>query len=409
MRVVIPSQVYVPDPASVGQHLHEFAAEMARRGHDVRVFCSARGYDDPTRRYPRSEWRAGVTIKRYALPIFSKSSFALRVLGSAWAQLTLFLRALTTPSDVLFFSTSPPLVGVAATVAAKLRGLLGRRPRLVFWAMDLNPDQLVAMKKLRKGSIAHCLLEAANRFVLQNADLTIALDRFMEERLRRDGRSPRRIVVLPPWPHEDASLPSPPRLPNLFRAKHGLGDRFVVMYSGNHSPANPLDTLLEATKAFAGDDSIRFVFVGGGLGKRAIDAFIAEHRPMNMVSLPYQPLETLRESLAAADVHVVSLGDDLVGIVHPSKVYGAMAVGRPVLFFGPTPSHVGDLLDRAPFGRVVPHGDAATAARAIGELLSLDEARRREVGEAGRRLLLQSMTRDALRDELCDAVQSATR
>lgn len=409
MRILILSQVYVPDPASVGQHMHDFAVAMAAREHDVRVFCSSRGYDDPTQRYPRSEWRDGVTIRRYALPFFSKGNMAVRVFGSAWAQAALFFDVLLSRRpDVIFYSTSPPLVGVTATLAAKLKRLLSlgrRRAKLVYWAMDLNPDQLLAMGKLRRGTLTHRLLEAANRFVIRNADLSVPLDRFMEARLRAEGRRPNAVAVLPPWPHEDADQPSIPHAANAFRAAHNLGDRFVVMYSGNHTPANPLDTLLNAMHSFKGDDSIRFLFVGGGALKPKVEAFIAGHGLTNALSLPYQPLATLRDSLSAADVHVVSLGPDMVGIIHPCKVYGAMAVARPVLYFGPRPSHVTDLIEQSAIGVAAAHGDVAGAEAAIGTLRSLPPAERDEMGRRAQATLRESLSRAELCGALCAAVE----
>lgn len=410
MRIAILTQVYVPDPASVGQHMHDFAAAMAARGHAVTVYCSSRGYDDPTQRYPRSEWREGVTIKRYALPFFSKRNMPLRVFGSAWAQAALFFDTLLTRRpDVVFFSTSPPLVGITATLATRLRSLLTlgrRRPRLAYWAMDLNPDQLLAMGKVRPDSFTHRALEGANRFILRNADLSIALDRFMEGRLRGPGRRPNEIVVLPPWPHEDATVePSAATDPNAFRDKHGLNGKFVVMYSGNHTPANPLDTLLQATLTFKGDDSIRFLFVGGGGLKPQVERHIAEHNLTNCLSLPYQPLATLRDSLGSADVHVVSLGPDMVGIVHPCKVYGAMAAARPILFFGPRPSHVTDLIDRASIGLPVAHGDAAGAVEAIRTLRAMAPAERDAMGRRALAALRADLSRPALSGALCNAVE----
>ena len=406
LRIVILSQVYVPDPASVGQHMHDFAAAMAARGHDVTVFCSSRGYEHPAARYPRRERRDGVTIRRYALPIFSKTNMLLRVLGSAWAQAALFLDVITARRpDVVFFSTSPPLVGVTATLAAMAKGLLGRRPSLVYWAMDLNPDQLLAMGKLRPGSITHRLLEAANRFIVRHADLSVPLDRFMEARLRADGRRPNDVVVLPPWPHEDADAPPMPHAANAFRDRHGLQGKFVVMYSGNHSPANPLDTLLAATRAFADDDGIRFLFVGGGTGKSAVDELIRAHRPSNVLSLPYQPLATLRESLSAADVHVVSLGQAMVGIIHPCKVYGAMAVGRPILYVGPRPSHVTDLLDRNTIGLPVAHGDVGAAVIAIRALRDAGDADRDAMGLRAQAALRSTLSRRIVSASLCEAVE----
>ncbi|MFT3789030.1 MAG: glycosyltransferase family 4 protein [Tepidisphaeraceae bacterium] len=269
-RLLIVSQVYVPDPASVGQHLHDFAAEMARRGHEVVVLCSSRGYDDPTQRYPRNEVIDGVRIHRYSLPFFSKTNMPVRILGSFWAQAALLLNALFTRNvGCIFFSTSPPLIGVTATIVAKLKRLVNgfRRVPRVYWAMDLNPDQLVAMKKTTERSIAFKFLEFWNRFIIRNADLTVALDRFMENRLRLKGRKPNDVLIDPPWPHEDVQTPLPHER-NWFRDKHGLQNRFVIMYSGNHSPANPLDTLLQATLAFKDDDGIRFAFIGGGAGRR---------------------------------------------------------------------------------------------------------------------------------------------
>src|SRR5512146_2597597 len=95
-RLIILSQVYVPDPASVGQHLHDFAAEMVRRGSQVIVYCSSRGYDDPTQRYQRDEIRDGVRIHRYSLPFFSKTNMLIRIAGSAWAMLALLFNAMFT-------------------------------------------------------------------------------------------------------------------------------------------------------------------------------------------------------------------------------------------------------------------------------------------------------------------------
>lgn len=410
LRILILSQVYVPDPASVGQHMHDFAAAMAARGHDVRVFCSSRGYDDPTQRYPRSEWRDGVTIRRYALPFFSKRNMAVRVFGSAWAQASLFFDVLLSRRpDVIFYSTSPPLVGVTATIAAKVKRLLslGRsHAKLVYWAMDLNPDQLLAMGKLRRGTLTHRLLEAANRFVIRNADLSVPLDRFMEARLRENGRRPNAVAVLPPWPHEEADRPSLAHEANAFRDRHGLQGKFVVMYSGNHTPANPLDTLLNTMIAFKDDDSIRFLFVGGGALKPKVEAFIAGHGLTNAISLPYQPLATLRESLSAADVHVVSLGPEMIGIIHPCKVYGSMAVARPVLYFGPRPSHVTDLIERAAIGVATAHDDVAGAEVAIQTLRSLSPDERAKMGERAQATLRESLSRPALSGALCDAVES---
>lgn len=376
------SQTYPPDPAAVGQHMADLAAGLVRRGHTVNVITSARGYDDPSRRYPPFETREGVAIHRLGGSSFGKKSFAHRVAGVAGFAVQSSRLVLTaTPPDAIVFSTSPPLIGVVARVLGWLR-----RTPTAFWAMDLNPDQLIALGILRSGSPAARGLEVLNRFALAGPGLVIALDRFMEQRLAARHVVRGRLVVVPPWPPGELTAESGAQRPDGatagsdFRREHGLTDKLIVMYSGNHSPSNPLSTVLEAACRLRDDDRIRFVFVGGGIGKREVDDFREKHRLLNVLSLPYQPKESLHNSLAAADVHVVSLGDAMAGIVHPCKVYGAMAVGRPIFFLGPAESHVGDLLEEAEIGVRVGHGDVDAAVREIQRLAHLSTADRARMG-----------------------------
>jgi len=404
-KLLVLSQVFVPDPASVGQHMADVAFEMARRGFRVRVCASARGYDDPTRRYSFRQTLQGAEIRRLPLTSFGKKFILLRILATASFMVQAFLTALLTPDvDAIFFSTSPPLIGVIAAMA----GLLRRIP-IAYWAMDLNPDQLIAIGKLSASSPAARLLESVNRFILRRTSLIIALDRFMADRLRRrgyPGQFDRKMLVMPPWPHEEA-IRSVDSAANPFRRIHGLAGKFVFMYSGNHSPANPLDTFLQAACHFRDDDDMRFLFVGGGVAKKGVEAFIRDHRLVNAISLPYQPLEQLRYSLTAADVHIVTLGQEMVGIVHPCKIYGAMTAGRPILFFGPSPSHISDLLDKYGFGWHVNHDDIAGAIATIDRIRHIPSAQLHSLGDTAQRLVVRQLSQTVLTQRFCDAMESS--
>jgi colanic acid biosynthesis glycosyl transferase WcaI len=401
--LLVLSQVFVPDPASVGQHMADVAFEMAARGHRVVVYTSARGYEDPTVKYPKRETVRGVEIRRLGFAHFGKKRLRTRAVGTLSFLIQATVVALTTRNlGGIFFSTSPPLVGVAALV-----GRLFRRVPVAYWAMDLNPDQLIAMKAIKPTSLAAHVLETGNRWILKASSLVVALDRFMADRLRhRVADIDRKMLVMPPWPHE-AHLEPLPHEQNPFRAKHDLADKFVVMYSGNHSLANPLRTLLHAAKHYKDHPRLRFLFVGGGLGKKEVEAFTREHGLTNVVSLPYQPLADLRYSLGAADVHVVSLGNDMVGIVHPCKIYGAMTVGRPILFLGPRPSHIADILDENPIGRQVSHGDVEGAVSAIESFLNAPPEELRRMGDSAQRVLGERFTQAHLCGKFCDALEQA--
>ena len=408
--LLIISQTFVPDPASVGQHVADVAIEMARRGHRVRVLTSARGYENPQQKYPPRENMRGVDVRRIPLGSFGKGSIPVRVLGTAAFMTQIFFRALFTPNLAgIFFSTSPPLVGFVGTIVAMIR-----RVPCVYWAMDLNPDQLIALRKIApKGFVAR-FLEAVNRWILRRSDLIVVLDRFMAERLeQRDPRLRDKMLILPPWsPEEDLAVPSATSTSsssngdaNPFRERHGLSGKFVVMYSGNHSPSNPLDTVLEAAKELRDDADLRFLFVGGGIGKRDVEAFIRQHDLPHAVSLPYQPLSELKHSLGAADVHVVSLGNDMVGIIHPCKIYGAMAVARPVLFLGPKPSHISDLMETHRLGWHVAHGDIGGAIAALREMRTMRRDELAAMGDRAQAVLREKLSQQRLCGALCDRVE----
>ncbi|MDZ4818228.1 MAG: glycosyltransferase family 4 protein, partial [Planctomycetota bacterium] len=292
--LLVVSQTFVPDPASVGQHMADVAFEMARRGQRVVVYTSSRSYEDASIAYPLRETRNGVDIRRIRFSSFGKRSILLRVFGTASFMVQVFLRMLFFPRLAgIFFSTSPPLVGLAATIVAMIR-----RVPTAYWAMDLNPDQLISMGKLRATSWRAKFLEGVNRFILRRTNLIIALDRFMAERILQRGDYQTKLLVQPPWPHEDAQEPVP-HLDNPFRQRHGLDGKFVIMYSGNHSPANPLKTLLDAAVKLKDHPTIQLMFIGGGLGKREVEEYKQRHQLDNVISLPYQPLDSIRWSLSA--------------------------------------------------------------------------------------------------------------
>ena len=399
--LLVISQVYPPDGAAVGRPLADVAEEMARRGWRVLVVTAANGYEDPTVRYPSRETLRGVRVWRLPASSFGKTTLARRLLGGGLfvAQALscgLFVRG----KPVVLVSTSPPFAGFAGAILTWLRGLPA-----VWWVMDLNPDQIVAAKQLAPQAWPVRLFDAMNRITLRLAARVIVLDRFMQERVAAKAEADGGTHVIPPW---SAARPSQwrPSWPNAFRTTHRLEQKFVVMYSGNHALQHPLDTLLAAAAQLEHDRDLVFVWIGGGVGKGAIDAQI-RGGATNLVSLPFQPAELLDETLAAADVHVVSMGNDVVGIVHPCKIYGALAVGRPVLFFGPADSPPGELLATIGVGRCVEHGDVAGAVAAITGLRSLAPETRAAMGQAAARAIATRFGACELCRDVCEVIETS--
>ena len=364
MKILLLNQAFAPDVVSTAQHAADLAGELSRE-HQVTVLASRRAYEDPRTRFPARESLHGATILRLACTGFGKASRIGRLADSFSFLGSCCWKLLRSPRfDVVIAMTTPPLLSVVAAAFTALKG-----GRLVLWMMDLNPDEAIAAGWLRADSLAARVLARLLRFSLDRADRIIVLDRFMRDRIVAKGIKDRKISIIAPWSH-DGDVRFDPQGRARFRARHGLEGRFVVMYSGNHSPCHPLDTLLEAAARLSGREDIVFCFAGGGTEAGKVERAARERKLANIVRLPYQPRAELAASLSSADLHVVVMGDRFVCIVHPCKVYNICAVGIPLLFIGPAECHVSDALPAALAGRwarIARHGESDRVARHILE------------------------------------------
>lgn len=359
MTFLLLNQTFHPDRVATAQYLTDVAQALTARGHSVTVLTSARGYDDPNVSFAARETWQGIEIHRIRPLAFGKSSRWRRAADFA-SYLTLCIARLARMPrfDVVIALTSPPLVSVLGAVVSRLRG-----SRFVFWVMDLNPDEAIAAGWLKPESVSARLLGRLLFFSLRQADQIIALDRFMADVIVEKGIDRQRIAVLPPWCHEAVDFDAAGR--DAFRAARGWEGKLVVMYAGNHSPCNPLDTVIHAAESLRGDPGIVFCFLGGGSVFRAIQRDVAPRLP-NVVCLPYVPREELSAALSAADLHVITLGDAFRGLIHPSKLYNVLKVGAPVLYIGPEPSHVTDVARATGLAAWrCAHGDDAGVVEAV--------------------------------------------
>lgn len=361
LKILLLNQTFYPDPVATSQYLTTLALELAARGHEVTVFAGNHGYDDPSQRFPLREEYQGVRIRRIGYTQFGKKFKLGRAADFASFLFNLSLRLLVLPRQGRVVAlTSPPLIAFLGAVHCRLKG-----GELVQWVMDLNPDEAIAAGWLKENSFLARFLKFVSRWTFRQCGKIIALDRFMKSRLvERYGVPAEKISVIPPWAHDDDLKPLA-HDKNPFRQKHGLDGKFVVMYSGNHSPCHPLDTVLEAALGLRDDPGVVFYFVGGGSLMEQIARFKEGHDLRNIIQLPYQPLSALAESLSAADLHLIVMGDLFVGILHPCKVYGVLAVGRPFVFIGPQDSHIGDLIKESGLGIQLPHGRSQDLIDAI--------------------------------------------
>jgi colanic acid biosynthesis glycosyl transferase WcaI len=366
MKVLLLSQVFYPDVVAVAQYLSDLGVNLSAAGHEVTALCSSYGYDNPTIKFPRTETWKSIRIRRVPVWGLGKKSKLRRIVGFASFFLSSLSSLVRMPrQDVVVVVPPPPLLSVLAALFVRLKG-----GRLVYWNMDLNPDQAIAAGWMKPDSLAAIILGTALQYSLHASSSIVVLDRFMKDRIVAKEVPEDKVHIVPVW-SLDQEIYYQPEGRESFRRQLGLEKKFVVMYSGNHSPLHPLDTVLQAALRLRNNAEVAFVFVGGGSEFVRVKTFARDLNLSNVVCLSYQPLEQLASSLSAADLQVVLLGDSFVGIVHPSKIYNMLAVGAPFLYVGPAESHIMDLQQYpgiARMGRFVRHGDVDQVVDLITKL-----------------------------------------
>ncbi len=363
MKILLINQTFFPDIVATAQYLTDLAVDLTKAGHDVTVLTSRRSYLESHRLYPAREIYEGIEIIRVWSFSFGRKGKVSRVLDALFLNLSFAWRFVWLARfDKVIAMTTPPLVGWIASLLAKWRG-----SELVYWLMDINPDQVIQAGWIRHRGFPARLLETMLKFSLRRSDKIVVLDHFMKENIVSKGIVPAKVEIMSPWVLEDLREGVPHRQ-NNFRAQHHLNGKFVVMYSGNHSVCHPLDTILQAALILKSDPSIQFMFVGGGVRMPEVFDFKAKHNLSNVTCLPYQERGKLKDSLSAADLHTVVMGDRYIGIVHPSKIYGILGVGRPFILIGPAESPIGELIKETGIGCQVEHGDVEGFIRAVHEV-----------------------------------------
>ncbi len=368
MHVVLLNQAFFPDVVATAQMGKDLADELVRRGHSVTAVASRSVYGSKGAVLPRKEEvvvagaRQPIRVHRVGFSLFGKSSIAARIADFALFYILAAVRVLTLPrADVVVCYTTPPFIALVGLLSKLFRG-----SRAIYWVMDLYPDLPVACGVMREDAIVTRVCEWLNRQLLQRSDVCVVLGRCMQERVLAKGVDAARVRMIPVW--SDLVVQHDVHGTDEFRARWVGDARTLVMYSGNLGLGHDATTMCDAMLRLAGRDDIRFVFVGGGKRRAEVEAFAEQHNLPNVRFEGYVARERLSDSLAAADIHLISLKEGVEGIMVPSKLFGIMAVGRPSVFIGSRRSEISRVLEESRSGLTVDEGDGEALARAIVEL-----------------------------------------
>ncbi len=377
--ILFVNRVFPPDRGATGRCLADLAGRLAALGWRVTVVADGAGAEEGSGDGPPP----GVTLHRTGRSVPEGERPDARAYLESLCRLT--WRALRAPRhNVVVTMTDPPLL-------ARVGPLLAARHRAVaiHWSQDVYPALLPHLG-VRLPPSLFALLDRSMAAALRRHDAVIAIGRCMARRLGAAGVAPGDLAVLPNWP--DPQLRPVPCGANGVRTALGLEGCFVVGYSGNLGLAHPMNGVLAAAERLrVSDPAVRFLLTGDGRGHAAFAAAARARGLDNIVFQPWQPPDRLSESLSAADLHLAVMDGAAEGLMVPSKLSGALAVGRPCLFLGPPGSEAARRLEGC--GAVLDPGDGPGLADII-RAYAADPARCAAEG-ARAALIAASWTADA--------------
>jgi glycosyltransferase involved in cell wall biosynthesis len=356
-RILVLNQYYWPGVEATAQLLAQLCEALAR-DYDVTVVTGhLHGHE-----LPDEEARTGVRIVRVRSTTYERSQLPHRAAnyGSYLGEsIRTALRG--ERPDLVLCMTDPPVVGDIGLVVARRFDV----PLLVI-SQDVFPEIAERVKRLEHPLVLGALRKLVGLY-LRRADRVVAIGETMKLRLVHKGAREGRIEVIPNWVDTTEIQPHPRR--NAWSAARGLDDELVVMHSGNIGHAQDLDTLVRAATFLRDLDRLRIMVIGFGARHGELTRLAQRLEVTRAVHfLDYQPREQLPLSLATGDLHYVGLAQGLSGFVVPSRLYGILAAGRPVLVSADADSEIVRIVEEVGCGIVVPPGRPERVASVIRDV-----------------------------------------
>jgi glycosyltransferase involved in cell wall biosynthesis len=396
------TEFFPPDYAATGQLIEELVKQLEKQGIRIRVFTGQPGYAFTTAQAPALEQLGNVRVQRSR----STQIWSDRIRGKAINGVLFTLRAFlhiirnARKNDVFLLTSAPPFL----SIAGYLTHLLLKFP-YVCLIYDLYPDIAIALGVV---SNKHWLAKfwwAINRQIWQKSKGIIVLSPAMKERvIAICPEVADKVSVIHSWGDSELILPIT-KEKNWFAKQHNLDSIFTVLYSGNMGRCHDTNTIL-ATAQKLHNEPIQFVCIGGGPKRESFIQDVNRLGLKNFLFLPYQDKSVLPYSLTACDLSLVSVEAGLESLVAPSKLYPALAAGRPIAAICPKDSYLRQLITDGQFGVSIDNGDSESLSKFILNLKS-DRQLAEKMGNASRQYLQSNFTPEIIAKQYINVLEQS--
>lgn len=354
-RVIFVNRYFHPDLSATSQMLSDLTQSLRGEDLELHVICSRQMYDHPTSPLARRERVGNTTVHRIWSTRFGRN----RLIGRGMDYLTfcgcatLSMLKWARRGAIVVAMTDPPMISICAALVSRARGAL-----LINWLQDVFPEVMTSIAPKAVPSWLVWPLRRARDWSLRQAHRNIVLSHRMQRLVAGLGVQPHKQRIIENWADGVALTPRPRQWSAIRRSVAADGD-FVIQYSGNLGRAHDYKTILGAAEELRHEAKWLFLFVGGGANMIRLRAEAERRGLQNMRFLSYQRRDALADTLAAADVHMICLLPQLEGLIVPSKFYGVLAAGRPVIVIGDPDGEQACTVRAENCGVVVRVGDSA--------------------------------------------------
>lgn len=374
MHILLVSQYYAPEVGATQNRMLAFVEELQRAGHQVTVVCEQPNHPQGVfhpgygRRPLQRERAERLTIKRLWVAASPHKTTLRRLSFYATFAAGAFGLTATARGIDLVFATSPPLPGaLAAAAAARLRGV-----PIVVDVRDLWPAAAEALGELSDRRVIRAF-ERAERWLYRTSAAVSATTRPFCRHIDSVAGGPVATHIPNGALDELVALPARPA---------PADGRFRIGYFGNFGIAQGLGIVLDAAQALSGQ-AIEFTLVGAGPLEQELRSRVAQLGLTNVVVRPTVETRQVGELLLSCHALLVPLRDHrLLDDFIPSKLYDAMAVGRPAIVAAR--GEAASFVTEHGFGVVVDPENGHQLAQAA-QRLSNDRELADRLGEAGKR------------------------
>ena len=376
MRITLINQFYKPDVAPTGRLTADVAEHFAKLGHEVTVIASKGGYVDHSEQ-AGSVQQDNLCVIRIWTPKLGKSSTLKRCIDYLVFYLLTFARMLTLRrQDVVIVLTTPPYIAWAGAA----HKMIHRNCKLMLWNMDCYPEVAERAGAMKAGGMLASTMYWFNRRLFNRLDQLICLDHAMADLLAQyhairdaNGRL-LPVKVIPNWERmedypPDADIPLWEGVDKL-----NLSDQFIVLYMGNMGFGHDFETVLDAAERLK-NDPVTFLFIGGGKRQAEVSEAAKTRRLNNVLIHPYLPWNEVPQAMNSAGCALITLSDDMLGVMSPSKIHANLAGGMPILYIGPQGSNVDEAISSYRCGLSARHGQEQDIVDFIRTLLQHPDQR----------------------------------